>query len=71
MTVMCLIKLFICFTTCLLDHILIVTLYLSFYQLIYLESLMCFVQLFQVIGINVPSSSQVLDLVMSEFCPCS
>ena len=46
MTVICLIKLFICFTTCLLDHILLVILYLSFYHLIYLEGLMCFVQVF-------------------------
>ena len=44
----CLIKLIICFTTCLLHHFLLVTLYLSFYHLIYLEGLMCFVQVFQV-----------------------
>ena len=36
---------------------LLVTLYLSFYCLIYLEGLMCFVNVFQVIGIYVPSSS--------------
>ena len=69
--IVCLIKLFICFTTCLLDHILLVTLYLSFYHLIYLKGLMCFVQVFQVIGIYVPSSSQLLDLGVSEFCHCS
>ena len=56
MTVICLIKLFICFTTCLLDRILLVTLYLSFYHLIYFEGLMCFVQVFQVTGIYVPKS---------------
>ena len=36
------------------------SLYLSFYYLLYLEGLMCFVQVFQVTGINVPSSSQLL-----------
>ena len=46
MNVLCLIKLFICFTTYLLDRILLVTLYLSFYHLIYLKGLMCFVQVF-------------------------
>ena len=71
MTVLYLIKLLICFTTCLLDRILLVTLYLSFYHLIYLEGLMCFVQMFQVTGIHVPSSSQFLDLGVSEFCHCS
>ena len=29
---------------------------------------MCFVQVFQVTGIHVPSSSQLLDLGVSEFC---
>ena len=71
MTIMCFIKLFICFTTCLLDRILLVTLYLSFYHLIYLEGLICFVQVFQAIGIYVPSATQVLDLGVSEFCHCS
>ena len=56
----CIIKLLICFTSCLLYRNLLVTLYLSFYYLLYLESLMCFVQVFQVIGIYVPSSSQLL-----------
>ena len=51
MTVICLIKLLICFTSCLLDRILLVTLYLSFYHLIYLESLIRFVQVFQITGI--------------------
>ena len=32
---------------------------------------MRFVQVFQVTGIYVPSSSQVLDLGVSEFCYCS
>ena len=32
---------------------------------------MCFVQMFQVTGIHVPSSSQFLDLGVSEFCHCS
>ena len=71
MTVLCLIKLLICFTTCLLDRILLITLNLSFYHLIYLEDLMCFVQVFQVTGIYVPSASQLLDLGVNEFCHCS
>ena len=54
----CMIKLFICFTSWLLDRNLLVTLYLSFYYLLYLESLMCFVQVFQVTCIYVPSASQ-------------
>ena len=70
MTVICLIKLLICFTTCLLDRILLVTLYLSFYHLIYLEGLICFVQVFQATGIYVPSATQFLDLGVSEFCHC-
>ena len=61
-------KLLICFTSCLLDRSLVVTLYLSFYYLLYLEGLMCFVQVFQVTGIYVPNLSQVLDLGLSEFC---
>ena len=32
---------------------------------------MCFVQVFQETGIYVPSSSQVLDLGVSEFCQYS
>ena len=71
MTILCLIKLLICFTTCLLDHNLLVTLYLSFYYLLYLEGLMCFVQVFQVIGIYVPNASQLLELGVSEFFHCS
>ena len=71
MTIICLIKLLICFTTCLLDHILLVTLYLFFYHLIYLKSLMCFVQMFQAIGTYVPNATKVLDLSVSEFCHCS
>ena len=67
MTVKCLIKLLICFTSCLLDHFLLVTLYFSFYYLICLEGLMCFVQVLQVTGIYIPSSSQVLDLGVNEF----
>ena len=31
---------------------------------------MCFVQMFRVIGIYVPSSSHVLDLGVSEFFHC-
>ena len=31
---------------------------------------MCFVQVFQVTGIYVPSSSQLLDLGVSEFYHC-
>ena len=67
----CMIKLLICFTSWLLDRNLLVTLYLFFYYLLYLESLMCFVQVFQVTGIYVPSSSQLLNLGVSEFCHCS
>ena len=48
---LCLIKLLICFTICLLDRILLITLYLSFYHLIYLEGLMRFMQVFQVTSI--------------------
>ena len=66
MIVMCLIKLLIRFTSCLLDHFLLVTL-----NLFYLKDLMCFVQVFQVTGIYVQSSSQVLDLGASEFYRCS
>ena len=54
------IKLITCFTSCLLDRNLLLRLYLSFYYLLYLEGLTCFVQVFQVIGIYVPSSSQLL-----------
>ena len=32
---------------------------------------MCFVQVFQAIGIYVPSATQLLDLGVSEFCHCS
>ena len=69
----CMIKLFTCFTSCLFDRNLIVILYLSFYYLLYLEGLMCFVQVFQVTGIYVPSSSQLLWFMIGgerekEFC---
>ena len=67
----CMIKLLTCFTSCLLDCNLLVTLYLSFYYLLYLEGLMCFVQVFQVTDLYVPSSSYLLDLGVSEFCHCS
>ena len=67
----CMIKLLTCFTSCLLDRILLVTLYLSFYHLIYLEGLMCFVQVFHFTGIYIPSVSQLLDLGVSEFWHCS
>ena len=68
---LCLIKFLTCFISCLLDRNLRVTLYLSFYHLIYLEGLMCFMQVFQVTGIYVLSSSQLLNLSVSEFCHCS
>ena len=58
MTVWCMIELLTCFTSCLLDRNLLITLYLSFYYLLYLEGLMCFVQVFQVTGIYVSSASQ-------------
>ena len=64
----CMIKLLICFTSCLLDRNLLITLYLSFYYLLYLEGLMCFMQVFRVIDIYVPSSSLLLDLSVSKFC---
>ena len=32
---------------------------------------MCFVQVFQVTGIYVPSSLQLLELGVNEFCHCS
>ena len=72
----CMIKLLTCFTSCLLDRNLLVTLYLSFYYLLYLEGLMYFVQVFQVTGIYVPSSSKLLWLMIrgviwereKEFC---
>ena len=54
----CIIKLLTCFTSCLLDRNLLVTLYLYFYYLLYVESLMCFVQVFQVTSMYVLSSSQ-------------
>ena len=57
------IKLLICFTSCLLDLNLLVTLYFSFYYLLYFEGLMCFVQVFQVTGIYVPSESQLLIIL--------
>ena len=56
----CIIKLLTCFTSCLLDRNLLVTLYLYFYYLLYVESLMCFVQVFQVTSMYVLSSSQHL-----------
>ena len=60
----CMIKLLTCFTSCLLYHNLPATLYLSFYYLLYLEGLMCFVQMFQVTCIYVPSSSQLLWFII-------
>ena len=59
----CLIKLLTCFKSCFLDRNLLVTLYLSFYYLLYLEGLMCFVQVFQVTSIYVPSASQLLIIL--------
>ena len=56
----CMVNFLIYFTSCLLERNLLVTLYLSFYYLPYLEGLMCFVQVFQATGIYVPSSSQLL-----------
>ena len=58
------IKLLTCFKSCLLDRNLLVTLFLSFYYLLYLKGLMCFVQVFQVTGIYVPRSSQLLWLMI-------
>ena len=59
----CMIKLLTCFISYLLDHNLIVILYLSFYYLLYLEGLMCFVQVFQVTSIYDPSASQLLIIL--------
>ena len=56
----CIIKLLTCFISCLLDRNLLVMLYLYFYYLLYVESLMCFVQVFQVTSMYVSSSSQLL-----------
>ena len=53
------------------NHILLFTLYLSFYHLIYLEGLMCFVQVYQATSRYVPSATQLLNLGVSEFCHCS
>ena len=44
--VWCMIKFLICVTLCLLDRNLLVSLYLSFYYLLYLEGLICFVWVF-------------------------
>ena len=66
----CMIKLLICFTSCLLDHNLFVTLFLSFYYLLYLEGLMCFVQVFQVTSIYIPSSSQLLRFMIGGVIWC-
>ena len=57
------IKLLTCFTSCLLDRNLLITLCLSFYYLLYLEGLMCFVQVFQVTSIYVLSASQLLVIL--------
>ena len=59
----CMIKLLTCFTSCLLNRNLLVILYLSFYYLLYLEGLMCFVQVFQVTSIHIPSASQLLIIL--------
>ena len=45
------------------DRNLLVILYLSFYYLLYLEGLMCFVQVFQATSIYVPSASQLLIIL--------
>ena len=58
-----LIKLLTCFTSYFLDRNLLVILFLSFYYLPYLEGLMCFVQVFQVTSIYVPSASQLLIIL--------
>ena len=68
----CMVKLLIYFTSYLLDHDLLVTLYLSFYYLLYLECLICFMQVFQVTGIYIPSPSHhayMLDMHIS-LCYC-
>ena len=59
----CMVKLLIYFTLCLLDCNFLVTLYLLFYYLFYLESLICFVQVFQITSIYVPSASQLLIIL--------
>ena len=48
-----------------------ITLYLSFYYLLYLEGLMCFMQVFQVTGVYGASASQLPELGVSQFCLCS
>ena len=62
----CMIKLLTCFTSCLLDRNLLITLYLSFYYLLYLEGLMCFVQVFQVTSIYVSNASQLLTILKGK-----
>ena len=59
----CMIKLLTYFTSSLFDRNLLVALYLSFYYLLYLEGLMCFVQVFQVTSIYVPTVSQLLIIL--------
>ena len=62
----CMIKLLIYFTLCLLDRNLLVILYLSFYYLLYLKGLMCFVQVFQVTSIYISSSLHLLWFMIGE-----
>ena len=66
----CMIKLLTYFTSSLFDRNLLAALYLSFYYLLYLEGLMCFVQVFQVTCIYVPSASQEEKCAYwkGEFC---
>ena len=59
----CMIKLLTCFTSCLLGRNLLVTLYLSFYYLLNLEGLMCFMQVFQVASIYILSASQLIIIL--------
>ena len=67
----CMIKLLTCFISCLFDRNLLVTSYLSFYYLLYLKGLMCFVQVFQHTSIYVPSSSQLLwFMIGGVICFC-
>ena len=62
----CMIKLLTCFMSCLLDRNLLVILYLSFYYLLYLKGLICFVQVFRVTSIYVPSASQLLIILKGK-----
>ena len=71
MTVMCLIKLLICFTSCLLDHIFTCYIILVFWLLSLPWGSNTFCASVSGYRYCVPSLSQVLDLGVNKFCHCS